>query len=130
MFYAPGSIDDWCRSSARGSARIAMTLMMAHYGEFVNLKEMKGVMPNEDENGEKIDEEVCRQATYGYDAKVANLVALDNWYKERPILPSPKKGQGSQTSTSDPEASKEPEVEAAKDPEAEASEKAVHDSRS
>ena len=96
-----------------------MTLMKAHYGDFVDFKEMTGIIPDEDENGNKIDENECRRATYGYDTKVANLVEREKWYQERPVPPSPKKGQSSQANTSDPEAAaKEPAAETTEDPEA------------
>jgi hypothetical protein len=104
MKLATGSIDDWCRSAARGSARLAMTLMKAHYGDYVNFKEMTGTIPDEDEEGNKIDENECRHAAYGYDTLIANLVDLDKWYKEREVPPSPKKGQSSQAPASEPEA--------------------------
>ena len=96
-----------------------MTLMKAHYGDFVNFEEMTGTIPDLDENGNKINEDECRRAAYGYDTKVANLVDLEKWYKEREVPPSPKKGQSSQTSASDPEAAaKEPAAETAEDPDA------------
>ena len=104
MKLATGSIDDWCRSAARGSARLAMTLMKAHYGDYVNFKEMTDTIPDEDEEGNKIDEKECRHAAYGYDTLIANLVDLDKWYKEREVPPSPKKGQSSQAPASEPEA--------------------------
>ena len=104
MSLAPGSVDDWCRSAVRGSARLAMTLMKAHYGDFVNFKEMTGTIPDEDEEGNKISEDECRRAAYGYDTIIANLVDLGKWYKERDVPPSPKKGQSSQANASDPEA--------------------------
>ena len=119
MSLAPGSVDDWCRSAARGSARLAMTLMKAHYGDFVNFKEMTGIIPDEDEEGNKISEDECRRAAYGYDTMIANLVNLGKWYKEREVPPSPKKGQSSQTNASDLEAAaKEPAAETAEDPHA------------
>ena len=49
-------------------------------------------------------------------------------YQDRPVPPSPKKGQDSQASTSIPEAAEEPEAEAAKDLEVAATEKVVPDS--
>ena len=117
MWLASGSVDDWCRSAARGSARLAMTLMKAHYGDFVNFKEMTGTIPDEDEEGNKISE--CHRATYGYDTMIANLVDLGKWYKERDVPPSPKKGQSSQPIASDPEAAaKETATDTAEDPDA------------
>ena len=96
-----------------------MTLMKAHYGDFVNFEEMTGTIPDEDEDGNKINEDECRRAAYGYDTKIANLVDLGKWYKEREVPPSPKKGQSSQTNASDPEAAaKEPAAETAEDPDA------------
>ena len=68
---------------------------------------MTSVFPDEDENGNKIDENECRRAAYGYDTKVANLVELEKWYQEREVPPSPKKGQSSQASASDPEAAED-----------------------
>ena len=96
-----------------------MTLMKAHYGDFVNFKEMTGTIPDEDEDGNKINEDECRRAAYGYDTKIANLFDLGKWYKEREVPPSPKRGQSSQTNASDPEAAaKEPATESAEDSDA------------
>ena len=115
MWLAPGAINDWCRSAARGSARLAMTLMKAHYGDFVDFKEMSGAIPDEDENCNKINEDECCRAAYGYDTMVANLVEQEKWYQEHPVPPSPKKGQASQASASDPEAAEDAEADAAKE---------------
>ena len=92
-----------------------MTLMKAHYGDFIDFKEMTGTIPDEEENDNKIDENECRRAAYGYDTKVANLVELEKWYQERQVPPSPKKGHDSQASTSDLEAAKEPATKATED---------------
>ena len=92
-----------------------MTLMKAHYGDFVDFKEMTGVFPDEEENGNKIDKNECRRAAYDYDTKVANLVELEKWYQERQVPPSPKKGQDSQASTSDPRSANDAGADAAKE---------------
>ena len=76
----------------------------AHYGDYVNFKDMTGTFPDEDEEGNKISEDDCRHAAYGYDTVIANLVDLGKWYKEREVPPSPKKGQSWQINASDPEA--------------------------
>ena len=96
-----------------------MTLMKAHYGDFVNFKEMTGTIPDEDGEGNKISEDECRRAAYGYDTMITNLVDLGKWYKERDVPPSPKKGQCLQTNANDPEAAaKEPAAETAENPDA------------
>ena len=96
-----------------------MTLMKAHYGDYVNFKDMTGTFPTKDEEGNKISEDECRHAAYGYDTMIANLVELGKWYKERDVPPSPKKGQSSQTNASDPEAAaKESATETAEDSDA------------
>ena len=93
-----------------------MMLMKAHYGDFVNFKEMTGAFPDLDEEGNKINEDECRHAAYGYDTVIANLVERGKWYKECDVPPSPKKGQSSQTNASDLEAAaKEPAAETAED---------------
>ena len=74
LHFAPGLIDDWKLSSARGGARVAMTLVMAHYGDFISLKDMVSGMPAEDAEGNPISEEECKVAALGYESAVANLV--------------------------------------------------------
>ena len=70
-----------------------MLFRSAHYSDFVNFEEMTGTIPDEDEDGNKISEDECRRAAYGYDTMIANLVDLGKWYKEREVPPSPKKAR-------------------------------------
>ena len=96
LHYAPGWIDDWKLSSARGGARVALMLAYAHYGDFISVKDMAAGLPKEDAEGNPISEEDCKAAVVGYDSAVANLVSLEKWYKEFPLPASPQEeGQSS-----------------------------------
>lgn len=119
LHYAPGLIDDWKLSSARGGARVAMMLAMAHYGDFISLKDMVASMPAKDTEGNPISEQGCKEATFGYDSIMANLVTLNKWYKEYPVPSSPQEEGQSSAPPADAD-----EDDAAKNPDAEASEKA------
>lgn len=79
MFLAPGLIQDWKMSSARGGARTALTLVKAHY-EDIDIDYVTSFMPSE-ENGKKIDAKAVTQSILGFDNRVAKTVDLSALYE-------------------------------------------------
>jgi hypothetical protein len=94
LLLVPGLVADWKQTSARGSARTALTLAKAHYPE-LDLDLVTSGIPESGEDGAPVDETAIRQSVLGYD----QLCALDtqlNIYYEAYDLP----GSSSQASVS------------------------------
>jgi hypothetical protein len=86
MWYVPDLIQDWKKSSSRGRARMALTLMEAHIpGADVDYI-TSGIL--EEINGNPVDEKPANESVLGYDNRVANMAKLDSWYKVYELSPS------------------------------------------
>ena len=88
---AMGSFDERLRSSARGGAKTAMGLMMAHYPYAEPWRVASG-FPEVKEDGSLLrpeDEKTIMSSVAGYACKVANMVSLSTIFKDVPPPPPP-----------------------------------------
>ena len=82
--------DEWLRSSARGGAKTAMGLMMAHYPDAEPWQVASG-FPKIKEDGSLLkpeDEKAIMSSVAGYACKVANMVSLSAIFKDVPAPPT------------------------------------------
>jgi hypothetical protein len=65
LLLVPGLVADWKQSSARGSARTALTLAKAHYPK-LDLDLITSSIPESGEDGAQVDEAAIRQSVLVY----------------------------------------------------------------
>jgi hypothetical protein len=94
LLLVPGLVVVWKQSSARGGARIALTLAKAHYPE-LDLDLITSGIPESGEYGAPVDKATIWQSVLGYDQLCALGTQL-NVYYEAYDLP----GSASQASAS------------------------------
>ena len=88
---ATSFFDERLRSSARGGAKTALGLMMAHYPEAEAWRVASG-FPLEKEDGTLLDEQELKKILHsvsGYASKIAKMVSLTTIFKEVPCPPTP-----------------------------------------
>ena len=88
---ATSFFDERLRSSARGGAKTALCLMMAHYPEAEAWRVASG-FPLEKEDGSPLDDHERKKILHfvsGYASKIAKMVSLTTVFKEVPCPPSP-----------------------------------------
>jgi hypothetical protein len=78
---APGQIQEWKESCARGGARVALTLLACHQPD-ANLWRITKGFPKTDCEGNLVDRTEAWRVVSGYATKVARLVDCDRRYKE------------------------------------------------
>jgi hypothetical protein len=66
LLLVPGLVADWKQSSARGGARTALTLAMAHYPD-LDLDLITSGIPKSSKDGAPVYEAAFRQSMMGYD---------------------------------------------------------------
>ena len=84
--------DERLRSSARGGAKTAMGLMMAHYPDAEPWRVASG-FPELKKDGSLLkpeDEKAIMSSVAGYACKVANMVSLSTIFKDVPTPPYPE----------------------------------------
>ena len=88
---ATSFFDERLRSSARGGAKTALGLMMAHYPEAEAWRVASG-FPLEKEDGSPLDDQERKKILHsvsGYASKIAKMVSLTTIFKEVPCPPTP-----------------------------------------
>ena len=88
---ATSFFDERLRSSARGGAKTALGLMMAHYPE-AEAWRVTADFPLEKEDGTLLDEKDRKKILHsvsGYASKVAKMVSLTTIFQEVPCPPTP-----------------------------------------
>lgn len=88
---ATSSFEERLRSSARGGAKTALGLMMAHYPEVEAWRVASG-FPLEKEDGSPLDTQDRKKILHsvsGYASRIANMVSLTTFFKEVPCPPTP-----------------------------------------
>jgi hypothetical protein len=88
LLLVPGLMVDWKQSSTRGGARIALTLVKAHYPE-IDLDLLTSGIPESGEDGAPVDEAAIRQSVLGYDQLCALGTQLNIYYEAYDLLGSP-----------------------------------------
>src|SRR3954462_9258555 len=73
---APDRITSWKDSCARAGARMALSMVKAHY-EDADIDAVTSGIPDVDDDGKEINHESILSSLAGYDTKVAELVDVD-----------------------------------------------------
>ena len=73
---APERITSWKASCARAGARMALSMVKAHY-EDADIDTVTSGIPDMDDDGKEIDHEAILSSLAGYDTRVAELVDVD-----------------------------------------------------
>jgi hypothetical protein len=94
LLLMPGLLADWKQSSARGSARTALTLAKAHYPE-LDLDLITFGIPERGEDGAPVDEAAIRQSMLGYDQLCALGTQLNVYYEAYDLPGSPSQASAS-----------------------------------
>ena len=82
--------EDGLRPAARGGAKIALELLMAHHLE-VDIGGMTEFMPVEDSEGKGIDQNELLDCVAGYATQVADMVNVEAYYKRHDVPKDPDK---------------------------------------
>jgi hypothetical protein len=80
LLLVPGLMVDWKQSAARGGARIALTLVKAHYPE-MDLDLLTTGIPEGGEDGAPVDEAAIWQSVLGYFQLCALGTQLNVYYE-------------------------------------------------
>src|SRR3954465_15195180 len=73
---APERVASWKASCARAGARMALSMVKAHY-EDADIDMVTSGIPDVDDDGKEIDHEAILSSLAGYDTRVAELVDVD-----------------------------------------------------
>src|SRR3954470_10106491 len=73
---APRRVASWKASCARAGARMALSMVKAHY-EGADIDTVTSGIPDVDDDGKEIDHEAILSLLAGYDTRVAELVDID-----------------------------------------------------
>ena len=73
---APERVASWKASCARAGARMALSMVKAHY-EGADIDTVTSSIPYVDDDGKEIDHEAILSSLAGYDTRVAELVDVD-----------------------------------------------------
>jgi hypothetical protein len=94
LLLMPGLVADWKLSSARGGARTALTLAMAHYPE-LDLDLITSGIPKSGQDGAPVDEAAIRQSVLGYDQLCVLGTQLNVYYEAYDLPGSPSQASAS-----------------------------------
>jgi hypothetical protein len=94
LLLVPELVADWKQSSARGGARIDLTLAKAHYPE-LDLDLITSGIPESSEDGAPVDEAAIRQSVLGYDQLCALGTQLNVYYEAYDLPGSPSQASAS-----------------------------------
>ena len=73
---APERITSWKASCARAGARMALSMVKAHY-EDADIDTVTSGIPDVDDDGKEIDHEAILSSLAGYDTRIDELVDID-----------------------------------------------------
>src|SRR3954466_4662216 len=73
---APERVTSWKASCARAGARMALSMVKAHY-KGADIDTVTSGIPDVDDDGKEIDHESILSSLAGYDTRVAELVDID-----------------------------------------------------
>ena len=73
---APDRVTSWKASCARAGARMALSMVKAHY-EGADIDTVTSGIPDIDDDDKEIDHEAILSSLAGYDTRVAELVDID-----------------------------------------------------
>ena len=73
---APERITSWKASCARAGARMALSIVKAHY-EDADIDTVTSGIPDADDDGKEINHEAILSSLAGYDTRVADLVDIN-----------------------------------------------------
>ena len=103
LTWASEEHDNVLRSAARGGIKVALAMLWAWYPE-INMHTATEYMPDEDEQGQAIDQRALVSSVSGYASRLAGMVNIDVFHK---AYPDPHAGQGETSTAANPEADEE-----------------------